>query len=336
MLGFIVRRILAAIPVLLVVAILTFALMQSTEGGPFDANEKLNDITRAQLEKKFGLNKPLWFNTVGFSEARSESGNPLHWVGGLLDSQFFNYMGNAAKGDFGPTYKSRGSVMVQDVIRDRFPTSIKLGLTALVFAVLVGIPFGVISALRQNTIIDYFSLVLTTIGISVPSFVMATFVILILSRQFNIKPIPDPTEWDGYGTVYFAPAMVLGFSTLAYVTRLTRSAMLEVKRQDYVRTAQAKGLGSMLVIVRHMLRNALIPVVTILGPALANLVTGSFIIESIFNVNGLGREFVNAIGIRDYSMIMGSTLFFALLIVMANVLVDVTYGFLDPRIRAGS
>ncbi len=334
MFGYFIRRVLAIIPVLVVVAFVTFAMMKATKGGPFDANEKLSATTLKALNAKFGLNKPVWINTEGFSEAKAESSNPLHWVRGFLDSQFGNFAINALKGDFGPTYQSRGSETVQEVIARRFPVSLRLGLMATIFALIVGIPLGIMSALRQNTFLDYLSLVISTIGISVPSFVVGVLVVLLLSRVLNIKPIQPPEAWNGFGRAYIVPGIVLGLGTMAYVTRLTRSSMLEVKRQDYVRTAQAKGIASMVIIGRHMLRNALIPVVTILGPALANLITGSFIIESIFRVNGLGQEFVTAIQVRDYAMIMGTTLFFAALIALANVLVDLTYGFLDPRIRA--
>jgi oligopeptide transport system permease protein len=206
-------------------------------------------------------------------------------------------------------------------------------LVATAFAVVVGIPLGVLGALRQNSWIDYLSLTVATLGVSVPSFVIGVLVVIGLSQLFGVKAIRAPEEWRGFSAAYLAPGIVLGLGTMSYVTRLTRSSMLEVIRQDYVRTARAKGLSEFRVVTRHIIRNALIAVVTVLGPAVAGLVTGSFIIETIYNVPGMGREYVVAIAARDYSMIMGTTLFYALFVAIANIWVDVMYGFLDPRIR---
>ncbi|MBX6342784.1 MAG: ABC transporter permease, partial [Thermomicrobiaceae bacterium] len=211
--------------------------------------------------------------------------------------------------------------------------SAKVGLVAILFAVIVGVPLGIVSALKQNTWIDYVSLFVSTLGISVPSFIVGVLAIIFFSRYFGLKPIRSPEEWNGLSTAYLLPGIVLGLGTMAFITRLTRSSMLEVARQDYVRTARAKGLAEYAIVFRHMLRNALIPVITILGPAIAALVTGSFIIETIFNVPGMGREFVVSIARRDYSMIMGTTLFYAFLVALANLWVDISYGLLDPRIR---
>jgi oligopeptide transport system permease protein len=197
----------------------------------------------------------------------------------------------------------------------------------------VGIPLGIIAALRQNTWIDYLSLGTSTIGISVPTFVSGLLLLLFLSRTFSFSPIRSPEEWAGFGPAYFLPGIVLGLGTMAYLARLTRVSMLEIKRQDYIRTARAKGLAGRQVVGAHMLRNALIPIITILGPAAADLVTGSIIIESIFGAPGLGREFVESISKRDYSVIMGTAIFYAVLVALANVVVDLSYGFVDPRIR---
>jgi oligopeptide transport system permease protein len=205
---------------------------------------------------------------------------------------------------------------------------------AVSFAVLVGIPLGVISALRQNTSIDYTCMLLSTVGIAVPTFVSGLILLIFMSQQLGVSPIRRPEEWHGvFSTAYILPGIVLGLGTTAYVTRLTRASVLEVKQQDFVRTARAKGLASTPVTVRHILRNALLPVVTILGPAAADLVTGSIIIETIFGAPGLGSTFVTSIGKRDYSMLVGITIFYATLIAVANMLVDISYGFLDPRIR---
>lgn len=334
MIEFLVRRVLWVFPVIFVVALVTFFLMHQTPGGPWDAEKKLPAAALRNLNRKFGLDKPVWFNP---DEARADwsegERNPLSLTRATLDSQFFDYMFGIARFDFGPTYESKGADSVQDVIREKFPVSAKIGLVALVFAVAVGLPLGIISALRQNSWVDYVSLMTSTLGISIPTFVSGLLILVILSRQFGISPLRRPEEWHGLGTAYLLPGLVLGLSTMSYIARLTRASMLEVKRHDYIRTARAKGLPESGVIVQHMLRNALIPVITILGPAAADLVTGSIIIESIYNAPGLGREFVDSISSRDYSLIMGTTIFYAVLIALANVSVDLSYGFIDPRIR---
>jgi oligopeptide transport system permease protein len=243
-------------------------------------------------------------------------------------------MGRVVRLDFGPTYESRGAESVQDVIIRQFPVSMRIGLVGIVFAVLIGLPLGIISALKQNTWVDYISLGISTMGISVPTFVSGLLLLIFLSQTFGVSPIKRPEAWQGlFSTAYLLPGMVLGLGTTAFIARLTRSSVLEIKRQDYVRTARAKGLSEEPVVLRHILRNALLPVVTIIGPAAADLITGSIIIETIFNAPGLGRTFVQSIGKRDYSVIMGVTIFYAVLIAIANVLVDLAYGFLDPRIR---
>jgi oligopeptide transport system permease protein len=207
----------------------------------------------------------------------------------------------------------------------------RLGVYSLLFAILIGIPAGVLSALKQNTMTDYISLFIVTIGISVPNFVMAIFLIIIFASTLHMVNIV-PRSWDEV-SVWVLPAVILGFGTMARTARLTRASMLETMRQDYIRTARSKGLAERVVIVRHMIKNSLIPVVTILGPPLAGLVTGSFIIETMFGFPGMGRAYVTAIGQRDYSMIMGTTLIYAVLVALANVSVDMIYVFLDPRIR---
>ncbi len=202
---------------------------------------------------------------------------------------------------------------------------------ALSIAIVVGIPIGMMAALGQNTWRDYVGLFFATAGISVPSFVMGIFLIIIFGSWLHLISIV-PRSWDSI-SVWILPALVLGFNTTAYTARLTRSSMLEVMRQDYIRTARAKGLAERVVIFIHMLKNALIPVVTILGPALAGLVTGSFIIETMFGFPGMGRAYVTAIGQRDYSMILGTTIIYAVLVAVANLSVDIVYVLIDPRIK---
>lgn len=335
MFEFFIRRTLWIIPVLLTVAIVTFFLMHRAPGGPWDREKPLPAAIVARLNAKFGLDKPLWFNPAAVSAARAQGeSNPFKLGRAFFDSQFFNYIFGATRGDLGPSYQSKGTETVQQVIKQKFPFSAKVGIVAIIFAVVVGLPLGLIGALKQNRWPDYLSLFLATIGVSVPSFIIGVLLVIFLSSVFGIPPLRRPQEWVGFGKAYLLPGIVLGLGTMAYITRLTRSSMLEIKRSDYIRTARAKGLSEGRVIFRHMIRNGLIPVVTILGPAIADLVTGGFIIESIFNVPGMGREFVTSIATRDYSMIMGTTLFYALLVAVANLSVDLSYGVLDPRIRA--
>jgi oligopeptide transport system permease protein len=242
-------------------------------------------------------------------------------------------------GNLGPSYRVRGRT-VQDILfeppkdkplNSKFGYSLRLGLLALTMAAVIGVPVGVFAALKQNSWVDYVSLFIATAGISLPSFVMAIFLIIIFASTLHWVSV-IPKSWDDT-KAWFLPAAVLGFTTMAYVARLTRTSMLEVLRQDYVRTARAKGLGERLVVYRHMMRNALIPVVTILGPSLAALVTGSFIIETMFSFPGMGKEYVQAISRRDYSMIMGTTLIYVLMVSVANLTVDFLYVIIDPRIR---
>ncbi|NOK60555.1 MAG: Oligopeptide transport system permease protein OppB [Chloroflexi bacterium AL-W] len=335
MFGYFVRRVLWIAPVLLTVTFITFILMHRAPGGPWDQEKPVPAATQAALNAKFGLDKPLWFNANALSLAWSNGErNPFALSRTFLDTQFFNYVIGAAQGDLGPTYQSKGTEDVQSVLLRKFPTTAKVGIVAIAFAVIVGIPLGIISALRQNSPLDYASLFVATAGISIPNFIVGVLLIIFLSSFFGIPAIRRPEDWEGFGAAYLLPGLVLGLGTMAFIMRLTRSSMLEIKRQDYVRTARAKGLADRMVVGRHMLRNALIPVITILGPAIANLVTGSFIIENVFNVPGMGREFVTSISSRDYSMIMGTTLFYALLVAFANLTVDLSYGVLDPRIRA--
>jgi oligopeptide transport system permease protein len=327
---YIVRRLLWLVPVIFFVSLITFTLMHKAPGGPWDRDLEARQVdarTQEILNQRFGLDKPLFFNFQG--------GNPLN-------SQFFSYLWDLLHGDLGPSYRQRG-LDVQQILfyppedkpfwDSKFGYSARLGLLALAIAVLLGIPLGVTAALNRNTWVDYTTLFLSTVGISVPSFVLGIFLIIIFASQLKLIKIVQ-SNWGNPGA-WIIPAVILGFNTFAYITRLTRSTMLEVMQQDYIRTARAKGLANRVVIIRHMLRNALIPVVTIMGPALAGLVTGSFIIEQMFAFPGMGRQYVMSIQQRDYSMIMGTTLMFAILIALANLTVDIVYGFLDPRIKVG-
>lgn len=329
MAAYILRRVLWLIPVIITVSMVTFILMHNAPGGPWDrdiSTRQVDATTQARLNEYYGLDKPLWRQYVAYLIGDYNSEDVF--VCGLVC------------GNMGPSYRVRGRT-IQDILfsapedkpfyYSRFGYSVRLALAALSIAIFVGIPIGTIAALKQNSIIDYASLFLATIGISVPSFVMAIFLIIILASWLHLISVV-PKSWDTLRP-WILPAIVMGLGTTAYTARLTRSSMLEVMRMDYIRTARAKGLAERVVVSRHMIKNALIPVVTILGPALAGLVTGSFIIETMFGFPGMGRAYVTAIGQRDYSMILGTTLIYAGLVAVANLSVDIVYVLIDPRIR---
>mgnify|MGYP001102316783 FL=1 len=326
---YLIRRLFWLIPVIIVVSGITFILMHSAPGGPWDRDTTARQVdqnTQRILNEYYGLDKPLWRQYVAY--VIGDFNKQGKFVCGLVC------------GNLGPSYRMRGLTIQQILFKppedknflySRFGYSMRLGLFALLFAVVIGIPAGVIAALKQNTIIDYISLFIVTIGISVPNFVMALFLIILFASTLKWVNVV-PRSWDEV-SVWILPTVILGFGTMARTARLMRGSMLEVMRMDYIRTARSKGLAERIVVLRHMIKNSLIPVVTILGPALAALVTGSFIIETMFGFPGMGRAYVTAIGQRDYSMIMGTTLIYAILIALANLSVDVVYSFLDPRIR---
>lgn len=343
MFGYTLRRLLWMIPVLFTVGLVTFIVMRAAPGSPFDRDPNRRQMaanTQRILEEKFGLNKPAWrqFTSYMFGDMANVTIPKTKTEPKRTERRF---VCGAICGNFGPTYVSKGAKTVQETLfqseskgkPSRFYYSARLGLQALLFAVVVGIPLGTIAALKQNTIIDYLSLFVSTLFVSVPSLIVAIFLLIIFGRMLGwISIIP---RWGNSFTPWILPTFALGLGAMAGITRYTRASVLEVMRQDYVRTARAKGLSESVVILRHILRNSLIPVVTIIFPILAGLLTGSFFTETIFQVPGMGREFVASIGRRDYSMIMGTGLFFAFLIAMANLLVDLAYGVLDPRIKVG-
>jgi len=314
MTAYIIRRVLWLIPVLVTVSIITFALMHLTPGGPFDLSsdqKQLPPETYDRMMRTYGLDKPLW-------------------------QQYLTWAGNAVKLDLGPSLKMKDQ-NVTDLIRDHFPFSARLGLQALAFAVILGIPIGVIAALRQNTWVDYVALFVATIGIAIPSFVLALYLILLFAVNLNLVQVaPTEDQYNASLMPWLLPTIALGVQPLAFLARLTRTSMLDAIRQDFVRTARAKGLSSRIVITRHVIKNAMIPVLTVIGPITAGLITGSFIIENIFGIPGIGRFFVQSINSRDYAMIMGTTLFYAFLVAAFNLLVDVTYGLFDPRVKVAS
>jgi len=313
MVRFIARRLLWTIPVFLFISIITFALVHAVPGGPFDTEKPRPAEIQANLLRHYGLDQPLWKQYTDYMGlTRNPSGN----FSGIL------------QWDFGPSIAQR-SRTVNDIFAAHLPVSAVLGVVALLIAVGIGVPLGIVAALKQNSIWDYLSMALAIVGVSVPSIVIGPILILIFALLLGWLPVA------GWGTFrhVIMPALALGGSSSAIIARLTRASMLQVIREDYIRTARAKGLSEKVVIVRHALKNAFIPVATILGPMFAALVTGTFVIEQIFAIPGMGKYFISSITNRDYSVVMGTTLLYAVFLVAANLLVDMTYAFLDPRIQ---
>jgi oligopeptide transport system permease protein len=303
MVGYIVRRFLWIIPVLFVVSIITFSLMHAVPGGPWARDKALPAGIMATLNAKYGLDQPVVL-------------------------QYANWVGNLLQGNLGPSYKFTDRT-VNDIVGGGILTTVQLGLMAFLLSVLLGIPLGVIAALGHNRWPDYLSTAVSVIGISMPSFVLA--LLLIVFFGVTLKALPTG-GWKGPNT-WILPTIALASFPIAVIARYTRASMLEVTRKDYVRTAQSKGVPGRAVVTRHMIRNALIPVVTILGPTLAFLVTGSFIIESIFGIPGVGRYYVTSISDHDYGVLMAMTILYAFVVAFLNLAVDIAYAFIDPRIR---
>ncbi|MCE5286016.1 MAG: ABC transporter permease subunit [Pelosinus sp.] len=302
MLQYVSKRILSLVLVLYIVITATFLLMHAIPGGPFTAEKKLAPEVLRNINARYHLDDPLW-------------------------QQYTDYMGNILKFDFGPSFKYQDRT-VNKIIADGFPVSLQLGSLAVLLAVAFGIPAGIIAALRHNRFLDYLVMSSSTLGISIPSFILASLLIYFLA--FKIKLFPA-AMWNGFSYMIL-PSISLAALPMAVIARLMRSSMLEVLSQDFIRTARAKGVGQGLLIYRHALKNSLIPVVTYVGPMAAGVLTGSFVVESIFNIPGLGRHFVTSIYNRDYTVILGITIFYSALIVFFNFLVDIAYVLLDPRI----
>ena len=301
--GYVVRRIVSMIITLFFVITLTFVMMHSIPGNPFTGEKKLPPAIEKALMEKYNLDKP-------------------------LSQQYFDYVSGVAKGDFGPSMKYNGRT-VNDLIGDGFPVSAELGGLAILLIVILGIPLGVVAALKQGTWVDRTMIFFAIVGVTIPSFVLATLLIYVFGTKLKWLPTSRWVSWKSR----IMPTIALGVSSIAYVARLTRSSMLEVINQDYIRTARAKGLSETVVVFKHALKNALIPVVTYLGPLTAAILTGSFIIEKIFAVPGMGRMFVESISNRDYTVIMGVTIFYSLILVLFIFIVDLIYGLIDPRIK---
>lgn len=303
MLRYTVKRVGYGIFTLFIVSVLTFFLMNLIPGGPFTSEKAKSEATMAALEEKYGLDKPL----------------PVQYV---------TYMTNVLKGDLGDSTKQRGRT-VNEIIATGFPTSAKLGGLAVLFAVLVGIPLGCIAALNRGKWLDHLLIIFTTTGIAIPSFITAT----LLMYFFGVKLEWLPTLGLTSAKHYILPVISLALYPSAYICRLMRSSILDVLGQDYMTTARAKGLSQRVRLFKHALRNAILPVITYLGPLLAGTLCGSFIVEKLFTIPGLGSEFISSITSRDYPLVMGTTLFYASLIIIMNVIVDIVYKLVDPRIK---
>ena len=299
---YVFRRLGGAIIILWVIITVTFALMHAIPGGPFTTEKKLPPQVKASIEAKYHLDDPVW-------------------------KQYGDYLGGVITGDLGPSYKYEGR-SVNDIISDAFPISAQLGLLSLMVAVVGGIAAGAISAMRPNGIVDYAVTILSTIGISVPTFIIGAVLVYVVGFELGWFPV---ALWRGPSYMVL-PVLTLAAQPMAFIARLTRSGLLDVYQQESIRTARAKGLRSWTILTRHALGNAILPVITYLGPLAASLLTGSFIVETIFAIPGLGQYFVTSIYNRDYTVILGITIFYSALVVFLNILVDMIYPLIDPRV----
>jgi len=306
MLLLVIKRIIWAVPVLIIVATLSFMLTRIVPGGPFDADKNLPPQIVANIKAKYGLDKP-------------------------VHEQYLMYMSRLSRGDLGVSYKYVNRT-VNDILANALPVSLILGAMGLAFAVAVGVPLGTLAALRRGTYVDYLAMLAATAGISVPGFVIGAALILVFGLWLKMLPV---ALWESLAHMIL-PAVTLSFSPAAYLARLTRASALEALQKDWVRTARGKGLSPWQTVTKHVLRNALVPVATVLGPLTAILITGSFVVEFIYAVPGMGRFFITAVQNRDYDLIMGTTLIFAVILIVANTLVDISYAILDPRMEVKS
>lgn len=302
MIKYIGKRLVASLLTIWVVITLTFFLMRLMPGGPFDS-DKLTPQVKANMEAKYGMDKP-------------------------LSEQYFMYMNNLVHGDLGESmiFKGRG---VTDTITTSFPASAKVGFCSVATSIIVGISLGIVAALKRNTWADTTIVFVVTLGITIPSFVTSAVLIYFLAVEFGLLPPTGFSNWKNY----IMPVIALSMSSMAFITRLTRNKLLDVLKSDYIRTAKAKGLSKGKIIFKHALRNSLIPIVTYVGPLIASILTGSFIVEQIFAIPGLGNEFVQSVTNRDYSMLLGVTVFYCTMLITFNFLVDILYVVIDPRIK---
>ena len=303
--GYIIKRIFNAFIVLWIVITITFFLMHAIPGGPFTAEKSLPPYVLHSIEERYKLNDPLY-------------------------KQYGDYLCNLVQGDLGPSFKYPGR-SVNDIIKDGFPVSFKLGIEAILIAIIIGIPAGILAGVKKDKWQDRAVNFFTTLGVAVPSFVVAALLIYVLSTKLHLLPA---AMWNGW-RYEIMPALALSGMPMSFIARLTRSSMLDILSQDYIKTARAKGLSWSKVLIKHALPNSLIPVVTYLGPMTASILTGSFVIETIFAIPGLGQYFVTSIYNRDYTVILGVTIFYRVIVIVLNMVVDLLYPLLDPRIKIG-
>lgn len=301
MVRYVVKRIILAILTVVVISVITFFAMNAIPGGPFNSEKASSPAVIAALEARYNLDKP-------------------------LPEQYLLYMKNLLHGELGVSLKTGRSI--SDIIGESFPISAKLGLTAAAFAIVIGLVLGSIAALKRNKLADRLIIFFTTLVTAMPSFVLATLLLYVFCMKLKIVPV-----WSAENSSIVLPIIALAAYPMAYITRLTKTSMLDALSQDYIRTAKAKGVSSAKVIFKHGLRNALIPVITYVGPMIAYILTGSMVVENIFTIGGLGSKFVSAITNRDYTLIMATTIFLAVIMVAANLITDIVYKIVDPRIK---
>lgn len=352
MFRFIVRRVLWSIPVILLLTFTVFALMRAIPGGPFDftGDKSMPKAVRENLERRYHLDWALdWqFGSYLLGDdvvgAICETIPALPGCDAVLPTYHLGVSKGLIRGDLGMAMKARGR-SINEIVSESFPISLQLGILSILLALIVGIPLGTLAALKQNTWVDYGSSFLAVLGLSIPNLVLGPLLIWLFALKLGWFPVSTwgakppfflgfiPTPTSEFFLHALLPTIALGTALSASIARLTRASLLQVIREDYIRTARAKGLRDRTVIVRHALKNSLIPVATILGPMTAAVVTGSFVVEFIFGIPGMGKHFITSIGNRDYSLITGVTFVYAVLLVAANLAVDIVYAWLDPRIR---
>ena len=305
MLQLIFKRLLVAIPVLIIVASITFFLVRLAPGGPFDSEKVVAPQVLKNLNEVYNLNAPLY-------------------------EQYFDYMANAITGDFGPSFRYPGR-SVSEMILTGLPVTFELAFYAIIFAVFLGLLAGIVAAVKKNTALDYIPMAIAMLGICMPTFLLGPLLVLIFGINLEVMPV---SGWDTLPGDKVLPAITLGAAYAAYIARLSRGGMLETLNQDYIRTARAKGLSEFKVVMLHAIRGGLIPVLAFLGPAIAGLIGGSFVVETIFQIPGLGRFYVEAAFNRDYTMILGTTIFFSALIIFFNLLSDIAVAIFNPQARS--
>lgn len=306
MVKFILRRLLYALITLWLISSFTFVLMKNLPGNPLgEGAEKIPKATRDMLLKQYGLDKPLW-------------------------EQYLTFMNNIIHGDLGASFQFPAH-KVTDIIKQAFPSSLELGLISIAIAIIAGLTLGIIAALKHNKAGDYTAMFIAILGVSIPSFVLGPLLSYYVGVKWGILPAG---LWKG-PSYRVLPAIALSFGTIAILARLMRTSMLDVLNQDYIKTAKSKGLSNMTVVVRHTIRNAILPVITIIGPIFVNVITGTLVVEQIFSVPGLGKHFVSSVYSNDYTMISGLTIFYSAILILVIFITDIVYGFVDPRIRLG-